>query len=64
MVDLREDSCLNKLIESKENNCTKINANHIKAVEDIEPGTLLLNDFKRYPDDRWRTHAIIRYLRY
>lgn len=43
--DISASQCLPKLIHSKPSNCTFINNSHIPTVQEILPGTLLLNQF-------------------
>lgn len=46
LVNLRNENCINNLLDYKEPNCTRINAEHIKSYEVLEPGVIFLNDFK------------------
>lgn len=45
IVDLRNSSCIPKLIRSQKANCTIINNEHIPEIEEVTPGILLLNQF-------------------
>lgn len=45
LLDLSNDTCVNALLNLKEPVCKRVNNQHIPDVEEILPGTLLLNDF-------------------
>lgn len=45
IINLSETGCIPYLLTSRPPNCTEIDNSHIPAVEEISPGTLLLNKF-------------------
>lgn len=45
IVDISKNECIPNLLWSRQTNCTEINNQHIPSVEEILPGTLLLNQY-------------------
>lgn len=45
VVDLSNSNCIPNLLRSRPSNCTEIDNQHVPTVEDISPGTLLLNQY-------------------
>ncbi len=43
--DISDDACITHLLNSKTENCTKINNEHIKSVEEISSDLIFLNQF-------------------
>lgn len=43
--DISENNCIPNLLRSRPSNCTEVNNQHIPSVEEILPGTLLLNKY-------------------
>lgn len=45
IIDLSNDICISNLIEGKNATCKRTNSQHIPSIEEITPGTILLNNF-------------------
>lgn len=46
LQEIETNTCLNNLINSRTSNCSVIDNRHIPTVEEISPGTILLNQFR------------------
>lgn len=46
LIDISETNCIPPLLKSKNHNCTFVNNEHIPTIEEINQGTIILNQFK------------------
>lgn len=46
LLNLSNTKCVTQILLSKHHNCTIVNNQHVPSVEEIYPGTILLNQFK------------------
>lgn len=45
IINLNSDNCIQNLIKSNPSSCEEVNNQHIPSIEEINPGTILLNQF-------------------
>lgn len=48
LIDISETTCIPLLLKSKNHNCTFINNEHVPTIQEINEGTILLNQFNGF----------------